>query len=339
MKTNYISPKRINYLNEYLKEKFGERTLKICVDGHFTCPNRDGTCGLGGCIFCGEKGSGEHLVSQSSFPVNSTTPSNLVVTSHTQITKITDIVQDIQHQVQAYFSSYRATRANQFLVYFQNFTNTYDTIENLKQRYDAALCDKRIIGLCIATRPDCINEEIGKLLHGYLKNYYVSVELGLQTSDDKIGKKINRGYDSTAFSKAVEILRKYQIDVVAHIMVGLPGETFETIKNTVSFINFHPIQGIKIHSTYVIQGTKLASWYQYHSYEPISFAFYLDTLTYILTHLRPDLVIHRISGDAPKDLLLAPEWNLHKKWVLNGIEKRFREEDLHQGMFYPPNPS
>lgn len=306
MKTKIESKKRINYVNEYLKEKFGERTLKICIDGKFTCPNRDGTCGTGGCIFCGERGSGEHIHS----------------------------IEDITKQVQDYFLTYRAERANKFLIYFQNFTNTYDTVENLKKKYDAALCDKRIVGLCVATRPDCIDEEIVQLLHSYKKNYYVSVELGLQTSDNIIGNKINRGYTSDVFSKAVALLNQYKIDVVAHIMVGLPDETFETIENTINFVNSHNLQGLKIHSTYVISGTKLAEWYQNNTYQPITLEYYLDTLTYILTHVSPNLVIHRISGDAPKNLLLAPEWNLHKKWVMNGIEKKLKEENLYQGIYY-----
>lgn len=303
-----ILMKRINYLNEYLKEKFGERTLKICVDGNFTCPNRDGTCGFGGCIFCGERGSGEHIKNDCS-----------------SITK----------QIQEYFLTYRAQRANKFIVYFQNFTNTYDSLENLKQKYDSSLIDDRIVGIAIATRPDCINEDIVKLLASYKEKYYVCVELGLQTADDEIGKFINRGYSSSDFSKAVNLLNKYNIDAVAHIMIGLPKETKETIKNTVNFINSHNIQGIKIHSTYVIENTKLADLYLQNEYIPISLEYYLNWLSYILTHIHPDIIVHRISGDAPKNLLLAPEWNLHKKWVLNGIEKKLKEENLWQGKFYP----
>lgn len=324
--------KRINYLNEYLKQKFGERTLKICIDGNFTCPNRDGTCGTGGCIFCGEKGAGEHINS----PLNSIITSQYEPTNITK--KLTDTnlstLESIKKQVKDYFLTYRAQRANKFLVYFQNFSNTYDTIENLKAKYDAALCDSRIVGLCVATRPDCINEEIVRLLKSYQKDYYVSVELGLQTADDSIGKLINRGYASSRFTEAVSLLNEYDIDVVAHVMVGLPSETFETIQNTVHFINKHRLQGIKIHSTYIIHSTKLADLYYRGDYIPITLDYYLDSLTYILTHIRPSLVVHRISGDAPKDLLIAPEWNLHKKWVLNGIEKKFKEENLRQGMYH-----
>ena len=225
-------------------------------------------------------------------------------------------------------------RANKFIVYFQNFTNTYDTIENLKKKYDSALIDNRIVGISVATRPDCISEDIAKLLSSYSGKYNVSVELGLQTSNDNIGKIINRCYLSTQFTKAVEILRKYNIEVIAHMMIGLPTETFDDIKNTVTFINKHDIQGLKIHSTYVVKNTVLANMYLNKKYEPITLEYYLDSLAYIITHIRKDLIIHRISGDAPKDLLVAPEWNLHKKWILNGFEKLLKEKDLWQGKYY-----
>lgn len=297
---------RYRHLNEYYKEKFGERTLKICIDGGFTCPNRDGKIGYGGCIYCSEKGSGELIKSAES----------------------------ITEQVKNYFTTYRAERANKFIVYFQNFTNTYDTIENLKKKYDAALVDDRIIGLEVGTRPDCINEDIAKLLKSYTDKYYVCVELGLQTSSDEIGKIINRGYTSAQFTKAVEILNKYDIDVVAHIMVGLPNEKKEDIQNTVNFINTHKLQGIKIHCTYVVENTVLAEMYRKGEYTALDLDDYIETLIDIMTHLKPELIIHRISGDAPKDILVAPYWNKHKMWILHGFERRFRERDLWQGKYY-----
>ncbi len=301
--------KRYNHLNEYLKNKFGERTLKICVDGGFTCPNRDGTLGRGGCIYCSQKGSGELINCNSS---------------------ITD-------QVKHYFTTYRAQRANKFIVYFQNFTNTYDTIENLKQKYDSALIDDRIVGLSIGTRPDCINEDIAKLLKSYTDKYYVCVELGLQTSNDKIGNLINRCYTSSQFTQAVEILNKYNIDVIAHIMVGLPTETKQDIMNTVNFVNSHKLQGIKIHSTYVVENTKLADMYKKGEYKALDLDDYIETLIDIITHLNPNFIIHRISGDAPKDILVAPYWNAHKMWILHGFEKRFYARDLWQGKYYEEN--
>ena len=296
---------RYNHLNTYLKEKFGERTLKICIDAGFTCPNRDGTKGVGGCIFCGERGSGEHLKTI-----------------------------DIASQVKNHLASYRGMRANKFIVYFQNFTNTYDSIENLKKKYDSALIDERIVGIQIATRPDCINEEIARLLFSYTDKYSVCVELGLQTSNENTGKVINRCYTNEDFINAVTILRKYNIEIITHIMVGLPGESHKDIVNTVNFVNNLDIQGLKIHSTYVTNDTKLNAMYENNQYSPITLEYYLDELCYIITHLRKDIVLHRISGDAPKDMLVAPSWNSHKKLVLNGIDKILREKDLYQGMYY-----
>ena len=303
---------RYKHLNKYLKDKFGERTLKICINGGFTCPNRDSTISTGGCIFCSEKGSGDLISCVSG----------------------ADVIEKIRNQVRDYFSSYRSQRANKFIVYFQNFTNTYDSIQNLKSKYDAALIDDRIVGLEIATRPDCINEEVCKLLKSYTDKYYVCVELGLQTSNNVTGKLINRGYSSSSFTSAVSLLNKYCIDVVTHIMVGLPGESFDDIKNTVNFINMHNVQGLKIHSTYVVKNTKLAEMFFKDDYIPISFDFYMECLVYIITHISPDVVIHSISGDPPKDLLIAPEWCVHKKWVLNGLDKILRDNDLYQGFYY-----
>lgn len=296
---------RYNKLNNYLKEKFGERTLKICIDAGFTCPNRDGTKSHGGCIFCGERGAGEHLKR-----IN------------------------ISEQVINHLNSYRGQRANKFIAYFQNFTNTYAPVDILKKRYDSALIDKRIVGIQIATRPDCINEEIVKLLASYKPNYYVCVELGLQTSNDETGKLLNRQYTSLNFIYAVSLLNKYNIDVITHIMVGLPNETFDDVKNTVDFVNSLNIQGLKIHSTYVIKDTYLYNMYVSGKYIPLTLEEYLNSLTYILTHVNSNIVIHRISGDAPKDILVAPSWNSHKKLVLNGIEKILKEQNLYQGIYF-----
>ena len=297
---------RYNKLNRFLKNKFGEKVLKICIDGGFTCPNRDGKKSTYGCIFCSEKGSGEHIKKCDS----------------------------ISEQVRNYFKSYKAERANKFIAYFQNYTNTYDSIENLKEKYDSALIDKRIVALAVATRPDCITEDIAKLLSSYSKKYYVWVELGLQTSNEETGKFINRCYINSDFTNAISILNKYNIDIVSHIMVGLPNETFEDIKNTVEFINKHNIQGIKIHSTYVVEHTQLYQLYKEENYSPISLEYYLECLCYIITHISPEVIIHRISGDAPKDILVAPNWNSHKKWIMNGFNKKMIDEDLWQGKYY-----
>ena len=291
--------------SNWLKDKFGERVLKICVDGGFTCPNRDGKCGVGGCIFCSEKGSGEHI-------------KNLNITE----------------QVLSHLNSYRGKRANKFIVYFQNFSNTYDSVENLKIKYDQALVSDKIVALSVATRPDCINEEIVKLLSSYAKKYYVYVELGLQTVNEEVAQFCNRGYSNQQFTQSVELLNKYNIPVVVHIMVGLPNEKQDDIAKIVNFINNHNIQGVKIHSTYVVKNTKLHNLYLEGKYEPLKFEDYIKNVIYIITHLKKDIVIHRISGDAPKDILVVPEWNMHKKRILNCIFKTLNDKNLYQGCFY-----
>lgn len=301
-----MNNKRYNHLNEYFKQKYGERTLKICINGGFTCPNRDGSKSYAGCIFCSEHGSGEHL-SQNA---------------------------DISNQVINYFNSYKAARANKFIAYFQNFTNTYDTISNLKSKYDSALIDKRIVALAVATRPDCITEDIAKLLASYKDKVDVWVELGLQTANDNIGDLINRKYTSNDFSKAVDILNKYNIEIVTHVMIGLPKETDTDIESTIDFINSQKINGIKIHSTYIIKNTVLYDMYINKQYIPLDLDKYIKTTAYIITHINPNIIIHKLSGDAPKDLLVAPEWNCHKKWILNGIDKYLNENNLYQGMYY-----
>ena len=305
---------RYKHLNKYLKEKFGERTLKICIDGGFTCPNRDGSKGIGGCIFCSGKGSGEHI---NAFP-------------------------NISEQVKNYFNSHKAQRANKFIAYFQNFTNTYDSIENLKKKYDSALIDDRIVGLEVATRPDCINDAVAKLLKSYSEKYYVCVELGLQTANEQTGNFINRCYSNNDFTNAVKILNSYDIDVVTHIMIGLPtigmeirdGDITQDVIDTVNFLNQHKIQGLKIHSCYIVKNTKLEDLYKEGKYTPLSLEQYLEECAYVITHINSDIIIHRVSGDAPKDLLVAPSWNLHKKWILNGLERLLREKNLFQGMFF-----
>lgn len=293
---------RYYYLNNFLKNKFDERTLKICIDGGFTCPNRDGKLSTRGCIFCSEMGSGERL--------------------HGELGITKQVLDTIK---------YKEDRANKFIVYFQNFTNTYDSVDNLKKKYDAALVDDRIVALAIATRPDCIDEDVVKLIKSYSEKYYVWVELGLQTIDNRIGNVINRCYTTEQYEAALKILNDNGIDVVTHFMIGLPGETKEILEDEIKFINKHSIQGIKIHSTYIVKNTALEKMYVNGEYEPITFEYYMDTLIHLITHLKKDIVIHRFSGDAPRDTLVAPEWTGHKKKVMNELNNRMERENLYQG--------
>lgn len=294
--------KRYNYFNDFLKQKFGERTLKICIDGGFTCPNRDGKCAYGGCSFCGERGSGENTK---------------------QI--------GIKEQVINHLNSYKGQRANKFIAYFQNFSNTYGEIEELKQKYDSALIDDRIVALSVATRPDCINQEIVNLLKSYQKKYYVYVELGFQTANEKVAREFNRGYSNKDFVNAVKLLNSANIDVITHIMVGLPYEEVNDILDTIKFINKLDIKGVKIHSTYVIKGTGLEKLFLQGKYKPLEIEKYVDSVCKIISNLRKDIIIARITGDAPKDILVEPKWNSHKKIVVNAINRELEKRNIYQG--------
>ncbi len=308
-----------NKLNEYLKEKYGERVLKICIDGGFTCPNRDGKVGTGGCIFCSERGSGEHLINGIQ--------NNGVKTINNDCISITN-------QVKAYFKSERSKRANRYILYFQNYSNTYDTVQNLKQKYDASLIDDRIVVLDIATRADCINEDVCKLLASYKDKLDVWVELGLQTASEKVGNTLNRGYDLEQVTKAIKLLNKYNIDCILHVMIGLPKEEEQDIIDTVNYLNSQNYQGLKIHSTYVVENTVLAKMYKEGIYKPMELDYYIEKAVYILTHINPNVVIHKLSGDAPKDILIAPSWNSHKKPIMNGIHNYLKNNNLYQGKFF-----
>lgn len=293
-----------NNLSGYFREKYGKRLSKICIDGGFSCPNRDGKCGTGGCIYCGERGAGEHIDTDAS----------------------------IREQV---LSGLEGADADElFVAYFQNFTNTYASPEILKERYDAALIDERIKVLAIGTRPDCIDEENAKLIASYKEKVDVWVELGLQTSSDKTADIINRGYHREAFERAMSILSKYQIPVVVHLIVGLPGEDINHIKETVEYINGFKIFGIKIHSIYVMKDTELEKMYLRGEYTPISMSEYIDSVIYILTHISPALTVHRLTGDCPRDMLVAPDWNKQKNEIINTIVYKMQLENLSQGCKY-----
>ena len=295
---------RYNNLSGYFRKKYGKRVKKICIDGGFSCPNRDGTCGIGGCIYCGERGAGEHIN-----PLTS-----------------------IGEQVRAELS--RGKAEDIFLAYFQNFTNTYAPVETLRERYDAALIDERIKLISIGTRPDCITEEIADLLSSYMDRYEVWVELGLQTANDETAALINRGYKAETFERAMEILSARGIPVVVHLIVGLPGENIEHIKKTAAYLKPFSIFGIKIHSIYVMEGTALAEMYKNGEYTPPTLAEYVDGATYLISHLNPEIVLHRITGDCPKELLIAPLWNADKNEIIDKINKNLEENNLHQGIYF-----
>ena len=288
-------------LSGYFREKYGRRLSKICIDGGFSCPNRDGRISHGGCIYCGERGAGEHI----------------------------DPCLSIEEQVRCALAD--ASEEDMFVAYFQNFTNTYAPVNILKERYDAALIDGRIKLLAIGTRPDCIDREIAQLIASYKDRVDVWVELGLQTASDETADIINRGYHRDAFEKAMALLNEYDIPVVIHLIIGLPGENEDSIKQTVEYINCFNIFGIKIHSIYVMSGTVLEKMYRSGEYEPPSMDYYTDMAAYILTHIDPDITVHRLTGDCPKDMLVAPSWNARKNDIIQTIVDKMAKKHLRQG--------
>ena len=292
---------RYRNLSSYFREKYGKRLKKICIDGGFTCPNRDGTAGVGGCVFCGERGSGEHI----------------------------DCTLSIKEQVRSALCA--ADADDRFVAYFQNFTNTYEKCEILKQRYDAALIDDRIGILAIGTRPDCINEDCARLIASYKNRCDVWVELGLQTADDEVAQRINRGYSTEVFETAARILDKYEIPYVVHIIIGLPGEDVDGVKRTVDYVSrFNPF-GVKLHSIYVMKDTRLCRMYESGEYQPPSLEDYVECVCYAVRRFDKGTVFHRLTGDCPKNMLVAPSWNADKNALLSLVQNRLEELNIHQG--------
>ena len=289
-----------NNLSSYLKNKYNGKISKICIDGGFGCPNRDGTCGVGGCIYCGERGAGEHI----------------------------DATVSIREQVEAALA--KDTKSDGLIAYFQNFTNTYAPLDVLKERYDSALISDRIVALAIGTRPDCIDDEIAELIASYRDKVDVWVELGLQTASDKTAEVINRGYKTEVYKRAATILKSHGIPFVAHMIIGLPGEKREDIEATVRLIN-EDAWGVKIHSIYVMDGTALAKMYRDGEYTPPTLDEYTELAKISIAGLRSDMIVHRITGDCPDGLLVAPIWNKDKNKIIAEIRKKLEREGLRQG--------
>ncbi len=296
-----------NNLSTYLRGKYGCRLSKICIDGGFTCPNRDGSCGIGGCIFCGERGSGEHI----------------------------DPIMSIKEQAESALA--RGGRTGGFIAYFQNFTNTYAPVDVLRERYDSALVSDRIRVLAIGTRPDCITEQIAGLISEYKSRLDVWVELGLQTASDITAAVINRGYTTEVYRRACEILHRFDIPFVTHMMIGLPGEGREDVYRTVNEINTARSWGVKIHSLYVMEGTRLAEAYRRKNYTPPTLADYTSACAEAIARISSDTVIHRITGDCPRDMLVAPDWNRDKNAMIAEICRYMEEHGLSQGSLCPPS--
>lgn len=295
-------------LNTYYRNLFGGKTAKISLDGGFTCPNRDGTIGIGGCLFCSAGGSGDFAESAA-------------LSIREQIAKG-------KSQTSAKWDHPR------YIAYFQAFTNTYAPVDTLRQKYEEALSQPDIVGLSIATRPDCLGEDVVELLAELNGKTKLWVELGLQTAKENSAHFIRRGYDNDVFTDAVKRLAAHGISVVAHVIVGLPGETKEDLLKTMDYINSLPIEGVKLQLLHVLEYTDLAKLYRSGQYTPLTLGEYIDLLCGCIARLRPDIVLHRLTGDGDKNILLAPLWSLNKRHVLNTIHKTLRQRNIRQGMDY-----
>ncbi|MDU1911391.1 TIGR01212 family radical SAM protein [Fusobacterium sp.] len=297
--------KRYNSLDNYFKNTFGEKIYKVSLDGGFTCPNRDGTLSTEGCIFCSESGSGDFGGSRK-----------------------LSISEQINEQLKLIEKKFPSGKV---IAYFQNFTNTYGNVEYLRKVYYEALAHPRVIGLAIATRPDCLEDNVIELLDEINNKYFLWIELGLQTINEKVAEVINRQYPLKTYEKAAEKLKKHSIKFVTHIIIGLPGEKEEDSLNTAIFSEKCGTWGIKLHLLHIIKNTELEKYYKANELKIQKKDEYVKKVVKILQNISYNIVIHRLTGDGNKDTLEAPLWSLNKRDVLNSIEKEMKMGNLYQG--------
>jgi len=296
-------------LNAFLKEQYGEKIYKLSLSGNMTCPNRDGTLDSTGCIFCSEGGSGDFAALYS-------------LSVHEQIQQQKKLMQ-------------RKSSGDKFIGYFQSFTNTYAPVAYLEALFMEAISHPEIVGLSIGTRPDCLAHDVLKLLERLNKIKPVWIELGLQTIHEKTANFINRGYALPVFHKAVIALNRLHIPVIVHTILGLPDETPTQILETILYLNKLPISGIKLQLLHILKNTPLATLYENSPFPIYTLEEYLDILIMCVEHLSPAMVIHRLTGDGPKRLLIEPLWSGNKKLVLNAIHQEFAKRNTWQGRLYP----
>lgn len=292
-------------LDYMLRERFGEKVYKVTLNGGMSCPNRDGKIGTRGCIFCSAGGSGDFAADAA-----------------------LSITEQIESQI-AILSQKRPI--HKYIAYFQAYTNTYAPVEYLEKIFTEAISHPKVVALSIGTRPDCLSEQTIALLSRLNQQKPVWVELGLQTIHESTARYIRRGYPLSCFEDALSRLRRENIEVIVHTILGLPGESHEDILATMDYLSQMDIQGIKLQLLHVLRGTDLAADYENGLFQTYERDEYLSLLIDCLGHLRPDIVIHRITGDGPKDLLIAPLWASRKREVLNLLHHRMKEEQAFQG--------
>ena len=301
--------KPYNTLNAFYRNKFGKKVFKIALNGDFTCPNKDGKSGYGGCIYCSESGSGDFAGNKS-------------LSLKEQFNQIKGLMHNKWND-------------GLYIAYFQANTNTYDTVDRLRYLYETALSlDSKIVGLSIGTRCDALNNDIYDLLSELNTKTYLQVELGLQSIHDETSAFINRGHSLDCFDQAVKELRKRGIDVVVHIINGFHIESKEDMLETVKHLNALDIQGIKIHLLHVMKNTKLGNMFIEKPFKMLTLEEYVDITVAQIEILNPNVIIHRLTGDSPSDLLIVPEWSRKKFVIMNEIDKSLRSRNSFQGINY-----
>lgn len=295
-------------LDYEMKRRFGEKVYRLALNGGMTCPNRDGTLGTGGCIFCSSGGSGDFAASAS--------------------LSITEQIRSQKEMIR------RKRPVDKFIAYFQAYTNTYAPVSYLERIFREALADEEVAALSVATRPDCLPEDVLDLLERLNRIKPVWIELGLQTIHEATAKLIRRGYELSCFEQAVRSLRSRNIEVIVHVILGLPHETKMQMFETANYLNSCDIQGVKLQLLHILSGTDLAGYYEQSPFPVMTMEEYIDVLIGCIERLSPDIVIHRITGDGPRSLLKAPLWSLNKRTVLNSIHAAFRTRAAWQGRIF-----
>lgn len=297
--------KRYHSLNYHLRQKFGQKVFKLSLDAGFTCPNRDGTLSKEGCYFCSSRGSGDFAGEREK-----------------SINEQMEQIKKIMH---------KKWKDGFCIAYFQAFTNTYAPVDKLRDLYETALLNTGVVGLAIATRPDCLPDDVLDLLEELNQRTYLWVEIGLQTIHEKTSRLVNLGYTYETFLNALEKLNQRGIETVTHIILGLPGETYEDMLLTGKTVAKLPIQGLKIHLLHLMKGTPLVRFYEEGRLNFLTKEQYVSMVVDILEYVPPEVVIHRLTGDSPRDLLIGPKWSLNKWEVLNDIDNEFIRRKSWQG--------
>ncbi len=295
-------------LDYELKRQFGQKIYKVSLDGGMSCPNRDGTVGTGGCTFCSQGGSGEFAVGRNGYP---------------------DVWEQIE---QAKTRVHRKISGEgKYIAYFQSYTNTYAPVDYLRTLFERAITHPDIVALSVGTRPDCLGDEVVALLKELNRQKPVWVELGLQTIHEKTAERIHRGYRLEVFEDAYRRLKEAGLTVVVHVILGLPGETKEEMLETVDYLGKIPVDGIKLQLLHILKGSQMAAEYEKNPFSLMELEEYLDLILTCVARLPQSVVIHRLSGDGAKTLLIGPAWSANKKLVLNRMMQKFRENGIFQG--------